>query len=344
MARSRSTSGKQDWESLPDEALLNLRFADLNLNLRGSPLEPLIERLQRELAGRDLKLRPHFWISTEWFTPDGIPGIAVPFYLTHPRLAALDRHMMRGTLAETPDFNLRVLRHEAGHALENAFQLRHFPPVEEIFGPSNRRYPRYYSPRPYSRSYVRNLGQGYAQSHPDEDFAETFAVWLTPKRRWKTAYAGWAAIEKLRFMDRLMEELAGLPPPIVNHRVIEPISTLTQTLRTHYRRQRKHFLLDVPEVDRGLRAVFRETAAPRTTMTADAFLRKIRSKLSRRVSELSGEPKHRVDRVVDEMIFRSRHLKLRVSPSRLPVKDGVPFALTRHALRFLRAGLYRIAV
>lgn len=344
MARRRRTPRKPEWENLPDEALLDLRFADLGLELRGSPIEPLIDRLYRELAARDLKLRPHFWISTEWFTPDGIPGIAVPFYLTHPRLAALDKRMMRGTLAETPAFSLRVLRHEAGHALENAYRLRQFPPVEEIFGPSSRRYPRYYSPRPYSRSFVRNLGQGYAQSHPDEDFAETFAVWLTPKRAWKTAYAGWAALEKLRFMDRLMEDLAGVIPPVENRRVIEPTSALNQTLRTHYRRQRKHFRLDVPEVDRGLRSVFRESAAPRATMTADVFLRKIRSKLSRRVSELSGEPKHRVDRVVDEMIFRSRHLKLKVSPSRLPVKDGVPFALTRHAMRFLRAGLYRIAV
>ncbi|MBY0371166.1 putative zinc-binding metallopeptidase [bacterium] len=332
------------WEKLSDEDLLRLRLCDLDLKFKGSTIEPLIEKLLRELRNRGLLFTPHFWYSAEWFTPDGIPGIAVPFYLAHPRLMELDRNLMKGTLPETPDFSLRVLRHEAGHAIENAFRLRSLPEVQAVFGRSSQRYPRYYSPMPYSRRFVTNLGQGYAQSHPDEDFAETFAIWLTPRSEWREKYAGWPALRKLEFMDWLMKAIAGKEPLVRNARTIDALPRLRLQLRTHYRRQRRHFMLDVPEVDRRLRALFRESDAPRASMTADAFLRRIKPKLSRQVSELSGEPKYRVDRVVDEMIFRSRNLKLRVSPSRLPLKGGVPPALTNNAIRFLRAGLYRIAI
>jgi len=341
---SRAKSKTYPWVDFSDEALLRLRLSELGLSFRGSQVEPQIEKLNRELAGRGLKFRPHYWYSAEWFTPDGILGIAVPFYLAHPRLMDLDRAQMKGTLPETPDFTLRVLRHEAGHAIENAFRLRSLPEVQAVFGPSRRRYPRYYSPLPYSRRYVHNLGHGYAQSHPDEDFAETFAVWLTPRREWREKYRGWPALRKLEFMDWLMKAIEGKEPAVRNRKTIDALPRLQIQLRTHYRRQRRHFRLDVPEVDRRLRAIFRESDAPRATMTADAFLRSIKSKLSQQVSELSGEPKYRVNRVVDEMIFRSRSLKLRVSPSRLPTKGGVPPALTHNAMRFLRAGLYRIAI
>jgi hypothetical protein len=332
------------WEGLSDEQLLDLRFCDLDLEMVGSPIAAPIKKLSRELSARGLQLRPHFWFSTEWFTPDSIPGIAVPFYLAHPRLMQLDRRQMPGTVLETPEFCLRVLRHETGHAIENAFALRRLSSVRKVFGSSSQPYPKYYSPQPYSRRFVRNLGNGYAQSHPDEDFAETFAVWLTPKSQWRRKYMSWKAIEKLEFMDALMQDVAGMRPLLTNTRSVEPLRTLTTTLRTHYRRQRRHFGVEVPEVDQRLRAVFRESNAPRASMTADAFLRKIKPKLSRKVSELSGHPLHRVDRVLDEMISRSRQLKLRVSPSRLPTKDGVPSALTKHTVHFVRAGLYRIAL
>ena len=30
----------------------------------------------------------------------------------------------------------------------------------------------------------------YAASHPEEDFAETFAVWLTPRSNWRQSFPG----------------------------------------------------------------------------------------------------------------------------------------------------------
>jgi hypothetical protein len=332
------------WESFTDEELLDLRFCDLGLRLEDSPLLPFLERLSGELSRRSLEFEPRFWLSTEWFTPDGVPGIAVPFYLVHPRLRALDRRQMQGILQETSEQTRKILRHEAGHALENAFRLRERKDVEAVFGPSSKRYPKYYSPQPYSRKYVRHLGHGYAQSHPDEDFAETFGVWLTPRAQWRKKYAGLPALEKLEFMDGLMKEIAGKAPLLVNRRRVEPLSSLKMTLRTHYRRSRKHFLLEAPHLDGPLRKVFREKQASPRSMTAQAFLRKIKGQLSVQAAELSGEPMHRVERVVKDLILRSRNLSLRAKPQAFQSRFGVPVVLTRHTVRLLKAGMHRIAV
>ncbi len=77
---------------------------------------------------------------------------------------------------------------------------------------SNEDTPSTYRPRPYSRSFVTHHDDWYAQAHPDEDFAETFAVWLTPGLDWRARYAGWKALEKLEYVDELMKSLAGQPP------------------------------------------------------------------------------------------------------------------------------------
>ena len=111
------------WAKLDDEALLDLRFNDLGLTLAASPLQPALDRLDRQLGRRGLRFRPHVWLSVEWFCPDGVPGFAIPFYLAHPRLAALERrqmHEVEGGNARAA----RILRHETGHAIDNAFRLR----------------------------------------------------------------------------------------------------------------------------------------------------------------------------------------------------------------------------
>src|ERR1043165_7262414 len=155
---------------------------------------------------RQLMFRPHFWLSNEWFTPDGVPGIAVPFYLAHPRLEKLEMDQMLEVEGGTPEWCMKILRHEAGHAIDNAYRLRMRLGRQRVFGPSYMQYPDYYTPKPYSKSYVLHLDSWYAQSHPDEDFAETFAVWLTPDSDWKSRYAGWPALRKLEDMDGLMAE------------------------------------------------------------------------------------------------------------------------------------------
>src|SRR6202167_3207140 len=172
-----------DWTRLSDRELLQLRICDLRLDLRRSPLQRYVRRLYNELDGRGIRFRPHVWLSEEWFSPDGVPGIAMPFYLAHPRLERLVRHIMREAEGGNTRLLQRILRHEAGHALDNAYRLRRRKRWREVFGPASLPYPARYRARAGRRRYVHHLGEWYAQAHPTEDFAETFAVWLTPRSR-----------------------------------------------------------------------------------------------------------------------------------------------------------------
>ncbi len=193
-----------DWTTLSDEELLDLRLCDLHLDIKGTALARQIRQLHREIRSHLLHFRPHFWLSDDWYTPDGIPGIAVPFYMAHPRLAKLEQNQMLEVEGGTPDWCMRILRHEAGHAIENAYGLRRRQRRQKLFGKTSKPYPDCYSPKPYSKSFVLHLDMWYAQSHPDEDFAETFAVWLTPASQWKERYVGWPALKKIEYVDSLM--------------------------------------------------------------------------------------------------------------------------------------------
>ena len=185
-ARSRHQWARPQWASLSDEQLLSLRFCDLKLSIERSSLRRYVSRLYSELENRGLDFQPHVWLSEEWFSPDGVPGIAVPFYLAHPRLERLERRIMREAEGGNSRWLMRILRHEAGHALDNAYRLRRRKRWREVFGPASLPYPNRYRARPGSRRYVHHLGEWYAQAHPTEDFAETFAVWLKPKSSWRT--------------------------------------------------------------------------------------------------------------------------------------------------------------
>src|SRR6266446_2448779 len=187
------------WASLPDSELLKLRFKDLKVTIGRTWLKRCVEDLYEELAERGLRIRPHVWISNEWFSPDDTPGIAFPFYLAHPRLMRLERKMIIDVEGGTHAECMRILRHEAGHVLQHSYALHKEPRWRRLFGRSSIRYPKYYRADPTSRNFVQHLRLWYAQSHPDEDFAETFAVWLTPRSNWRKRYEGWPALKKLEY-------------------------------------------------------------------------------------------------------------------------------------------------
>ena len=223
------------WVRLSDEELLNKRFCDLRLSLRNTMVERHWRDVQNDLNRRGIRFRPHLWLSEEWFSPDGVPGIAVPFYMAHPRLMRLERHFMGEVEGGNANWLTRILRHEAGHALDNAFRLRRRKEWRRTFGNPSRPYPDVYRPRPASLDYVLHLGHWYAQSHPTEDFAETFAVWLKPNSDWRRSYASWPAWEKLRYVDELMRQLATEPPRVTSRAHIEPLGRNPRTLAEHYR-------------------------------------------------------------------------------------------------------------
>ena len=227
------------WHRLSDEQLLDLRICDLPIKIKGSFLEPHIKRLYSELNSRGIRFKPHVWLSGEWFSPDGVPGIAIPFYLAHPRLIKLERQQMLEIEGGTDTECLRILRHEAGHVVQRAYGLHRRRRWQQLFGNAGKRYPDHYRPDPTSKRYVQHLRRWYAQCHPDEDFAETFAVWLTPRSSWRKKYAEWPALKKLEYVDEVMSEIAGVKPIPKRRTEMDPMRELRMTLGEHYAAKRK---------------------------------------------------------------------------------------------------------
>jgi hypothetical protein len=340
---SAAGRGEPFWVDYDDERLLDVRMSDLGITLENSGLEPRLDQLRAELAARGLEFRPHFWLSGEWFCPDGVPGIAIPFYLAHPRLVRLEEKQTLEVEGGDPEWFLRILRHEAGHAIENAFHIRQRRRRRALFGLSSQPYPRFYLPRPYSRSFVVHLDGYYAQSHPDEDFAETFAVWLTPEHPWRQRYAGWPALRKLEYVDWLMTELAGQTPPVQTRRTVDPLHRIRKTLRAHYREKRKLYGLDRRKAyDEDLLRLFTAPPGDRERPTAAAFLSRLRPELRRRVARATGEYQYTIDRLLKSIILRCRRLGLRLSRSEEETRLDFALKLTAYTMELLATGRHRV--
>jgi hypothetical protein len=311
-----------------------LRLRDLKVGLKRTWLQGCLRRLHRELRQRGLGINPHFWVSDEWFSPENTPGIAIPFYLTHPRLIRLERKMILDVEGGSPVECMRILRHEAGHVLQHAYRLSRRRRWRELFGRSSTPYPKYYRPNPASRRHVQHLRMWYAQSHPDEDFAETFAVWLTPRSNWRKRYAGWPALKKLEYVDELMREIAGAKPLLSRRIEVDPLRSLNRTLAEHYRRKRAHYGVDFPRIyDRDLRRIFADSGTHRRSVAASTFLRRHRAAIRRKVCKWTGEYQLTLDSVFDDMIGRCRELKLRAAGSERQVKMDFIALLTAKTLQ-----------
>jgi hypothetical protein len=335
-----------EWANWPDEKLLDLRICDLKVTIEGSALEPRIAQLNAELAARGLnQFEPHFWLSAEWFSPDGVPGVAIPFYLAHPRLEKLELSQMLEVEGGTHGWCMKILRHEAGHAIDNAYRLRTRLRRQRVFGPSYMQYPDYYTPKPYSKSYVLHLDSWYAQSHPDEDFAETFAVWLKPDSDWRTRYVDWPALKKLQYMDTLMTEIAGKPMLVRSRRKLEPLQTLRKTLRAHYERKRRHYGLLHPHFyDRDLRRMFSDSPEHARNIKAARFIARVRRDVRRMVAEWTGEYQYTIDQVIEDMIRRANELSLRLKEPEEQAKIDFIILLTVQTMNYLHSGRHRVAL
>ena len=323
----------QRWEDLSTKRLLRVRICDLGLRLDDSPLQDRIQKVLGELKTRRLRLRPHFWLSDEWACPDGVPGVSIPFYLAHPRLISLERTQMSevegGTIGECH----RLLRHEIGHAFQNAYRLHRRRQWRDMFGASSRPYPDYYQPDPTSKSYVVHLSGWYAQCHPSEDFAETFAVWLRPGHNWRRRYAGWPAKRKLEYVDSLMKAIAGKPAPVRRRTKPYSLSRLTQTLGDFYEEKRARYqVTSLPEYDEDLHRVFTNGARSLQRPTAADFLRRNRRALIDDVVRFAPDYGPIVDHVIDEMQLRSRELGLRIRGRESALLRDVSLILMKRAI------------
>lgn len=323
------------WAKWPAPRLMETRVRDLGLRIEGTWLEECADQLRDELSARGITLHPTLWLSDEWFAPDNTLGFAIPFYLAHPRLMRLERSQILEVEGGTPAECLRIMRHEMGHVLQHAYQLNRRRRWQELFGKSSTRYPSYYRPNPTSKRYVQHLRLWYAQAHPDEDFAETFAVWLRPRSNWRTRYARWPALKKLEYVDDLMGEIAGTTPVLRSRARVDPVSKISITLGDYYEKKRSHYSVQYPDIyDRDLIRIFAQDG-PKRAPTAAAFLRTHRRWIRRMVSRWTGEYELSLDMVLTEMIGRCRELKLRaVGPGR-QLRMDFAVLLTVHTMHAL---------
>jgi hypothetical protein len=310
---SRTRVPRPAWAKLSNTDLLQLRIKDLGLRLEGTWLEDAMAELDDELAEKGIRFRPHVWLSDEWFSPSGVPGFAIPFYLAHPRLMRLERTQMHAVEGGTWADLLRIVRHETAHAIQHAYALQRRKRYQQTFGLSSTKYPEYYRPNPSSRRFVQHLPLWYAQSHPDEDFAETFAVWVKPRSDWRRRYADWPALRKLEYVDELMEEIGAERPLVKDRQKVEPAHAIKRTLAEHYAWKKEKYGPHFPNIyDRDLKRVFAETSPEtRRAPTAASFLSRERAEIRRMVAKWTGEYAFTIDVVLTDMIGRCRELKLR---------------------------------
>ncbi len=216
------------WENLSDSQLLKLPLKELDLDLKNSPYFELLKNIETELKNKNIKFKSNYWIATEFFVLDGGTGIALPFYLLHPRLIRLEKKFIGFAEGENKKEFCKIMRHEYAHALDNAFYLRRSKKRRDLFGDPKLAYPNSYLPKKNKCEFVEHLSEGYAQSHPDEDFAETFAVWL--KGGYEKTYTKGKVSQKLSLINEIMTKIAGTKPVKINKKTAEGILDLDMTL------------------------------------------------------------------------------------------------------------------
>jgi hypothetical protein len=343
VAAHRASGFEPKWADWPEERLLDLRMCDLGVTIRQSGLNVFIRELHKELTQHGVRFRPYFWLSDDWFTPDGVTGVAIPFYMAHPRLARLELMQVFEVEGGTSEWCMRILRHETAHALDNAYRLRRRKRRQKLFGSSSKTYPQYYTPRPYSRRFVMHLEPWYAQSHPDEDFAETFAVWLTPDQDWRKRYEDWPALRKLEFVDHLIREIATHEPPVRTRRLVEPVRSLRKTLREHYQEKRQRYGIDYPNVyDRELRSLFSDSPQFKSNLSAARFVRRVRRDVRRTVARWTNEYQYTIKQVLDDILARCRELDLHLHGSEEQAKLDFTVLLAVQTMNYIHSGRHRV--
>ena len=321
-----------EWAGLRDEELLELRISRLGLSLAGTPLEARIQQLHGELSAKGLVFHPPCELGDEWFVPVGLPVIFVPFFLAHERLRQLERKIILDVEGEAPEAFMQLIRHEAAHAYAYAYRFVRKAKWQRTFGKSSdEETPSFYRPRPYSRSFVVHLDDWYAQAHPDEDFAETFAVWLTPGLDWRARYRDWPALRKLEYVDELMRSLAGKPPqPLPRYKAAEHAG-LGLKLKTYYARKRKEYEHSFPDFyDKDLRQLFDAQAGTEGRVKASVYLRRHQRELERAVCQWTNENKYRVNALFRKLIARCAELDLYAAGRDLEVPVYVTTLVMNH--------------
>jgi hypothetical protein len=303
----------QAFEKAPPDVqeILAKPIKELGLKLEGSPLERFVQQLYRELDRKGLKkFRPLCYLSDEWGCPSGEPVIGIPFYLANPKLARLEKEM--NDLEDAREIML-YLRHEAGHAFNYAYELYKTDEWRELFGPFRRPYRDNYRPIPFSRHFVRHIAGWYAQKHPDEDFAETFAVWLTPRSNWRKKYKGWRAMAKLRYVDRMARRFRDTEPLRPQGAMDVTVEEMETTVADFYQKtfEGQQSSGDLA-LDTDLADIFKVSRRRKKGVRpAGELLKENRKAIVDKVAYWTGVPRPVVKKLVESIASRAEEMGLR---------------------------------
>jgi len=290
------------------QAILDKPIRELGLKIEGSPLDRFVQQLYRELEGKKLlKFRPACYLTDEWGCPSGEPVIGIPFYLASVEVSQLEK--ATNDLEDSREI-MMYLRHEAGHAFNYAYKLHRTPEWKQLFGPFRRPYHDNYRPIPFSRNHVRYLAGWYAQKHPDEDFAETFAVWLTPRSGWRKRYRGWGAMAKLRYMDRIARELGNTDPVRRRGQTDITVDEMEMTVGEFYRRDGEGIALGELALDPDLRDIFDAPKRRKSAKPAQQFLRDHRKTVVDKVAYWTGAQRPLIKKLLESIEEKVGELKL----------------------------------
>ena len=307
---------RQDSPTSGPSAAEKKRIRELGLKIEGSPIEPFIQAMHQELEAAGISLRPPCFVADEWGCPDGVPAIGVPFYLVDRELSAVEERETDELEGENEI--RRILRHEAGHAFCYAHRLYAQPQFRDLFGPFSRPYLDDFNPRPFSRAFVRHLPGWYAQKHPDEDFAETFAVFVTPGSDWRKQYAGWPAMKKLAYLEEVVKQLGRSEPQVVARPEdlgMDP--GLDVTLPEHYEARKATEIAGLGDLlDADLIELFGKPGG--AGEPAARFLRQSRRTLVQAAAYWTGGRTAIVKELVDHLAARAEVLGLTLDPQKAP--------------------------
>lgn len=292
------------------QALLSRRINELQLRIPGTRLEVLINRLYDDLARAGLQFRPRVYLSDEWGCPDRVPVIGIPFYLADPVLCEMEGELA-DEAAEDESEVLMYLRHETGHAFNYAYRLYLRPEWQRLFGSISDAYLDDYKTIPFSARYVRHVPGWYGQRHPDDDFAETFAVWLNPDSNWRQRYAGTLALSKLEFVDRVAREVGGTAPLVSDGALDVPVEEMDMTLAEWYAPDEEGPVCSLPSIlDADLEALF----PAKEGRPARQLIDEQRRALVRDLHHWTGVTRPVLHRLLAEVARHLERLNLKVEP------------------------------
>lgn len=340
---SKKTLNKQQRE------LLKQKISDLSLKIKGTRLESSVTQLYKELKNNGISFKPKTYLSDQWGCPQGEPVIGIPFYLADPQLSKLEGQIT-GIKAENKAEVMMCLRHEAGHAFNYAYRLYNRLDWRRRFGRFSREYRYDYKPVPFSAKYVRHLRSWYVQKHPDDDFAESFAVWLTPGSDWRIHYADTPALAKLLYVDKIADKFGHKSPVVTSRELDMPVRELTMTLAEWYEIDNEkggvkdctdtssHPAVNLhPTIDNDLRRLFPAKQGKQAADILDAN----RIKLVWEVNYWTGVNWELLDNLFDELLERIKFLDLKIEPEQTAITMvSVAVFITTLAMNYLDQGKF----